>query len=404
MKLKIVIIFSFIIFFFTHSTLFADTDVNTDLKISGVIYFEWAYLTGFQPGPALSEQPTFTNTDEGISDQRNNTFRINRVYLNIKKNFSETFSFRITTDVDTVDRNDLYLKYAYIQYRNTFFDFFGLQIQIGKIGTPTVGHITAISDYRWIYNDFCNKWQNLLGGFGGDASADLGFNLKFSFFNLIHLTGSYTNGEGFKSSETTDGKAYHGLLSIAPNFGDTGTLYINGYFKYETDASSSSYSDLVTPLYLVNVGQGNEVYYGFGIAWKSDFIKTGVNYFIVKDNSYGTTGVVFGPNTEVGTRVQNNYHLLDCWVNINLGAFFESFPLLILGRYGNGMIQPSLVANNNSRMRTYLLAGGLGWQFNSHFRVAAYYERYAYDVGRITIGYRNPKAASNFYVKTEIKF
>ncbi len=91
MKLLKVSLFSFFIAAAMVSSLFAQVNpepekkgIDTSIKISGVIYTEYAYFTGLQPGSTFNTVPVQPDND-GISSNKNSTFRINRVYLNFKK-------------------------------------------------------------------------------------------------------------------------------------------------------------------------------------------------------------------------------------------------------------------------------------------------------------------------------
>jgi hypothetical protein len=365
--------------------------LDTSLKISGVIYTEYAHLTGLQPGSVFSQASTAPYTDEGISSAKNDTFRVNRVYINLRKNFTETLSMRVTTDVEASGAPTLYLKYAFFQYKDSFFDFLGVNLQGGLIGTPVIGLLDDISGCRWIYQNLLDKSANMLNGYGVDSSADYGARLALTFANMVTVTGAVTNGEGYKKNAggltDFDGMAYYGMINVNP----ISQLYISGFYRYE------EYKNRVSGYPGSDISDRG--YYGFGVAWKSDLIMAGAHYWLLWNNDRTSS-----PAGTVPPRVRKHYGLLEAYVMVNLGVVVPTVPLLIHGRYSDGVEQASLAGNSDIQRRTRMIAAGLGWAFNGNLRTLAYYERYAYDIGRIDPSYRNPKPASNFMVKCEVAF
>ncbi len=372
-------------------------EVDTSLKVSGVIYSEYSYSTGYQPGSAFAAQKVQPYSDEGISENKNSTFRVMRVYLNFRKNFSETLSMRVTTDVDTTAGalQSLYLKYAYFQYKDDFLGFLGLNFQAGLIGTPVIGFLDDYSASRWVYQNLLDKSANMLHGFTVDSSADLGAKLSLTFARMITLTGMVCNGEGYKkadgNSSAYDGMAYYGMISINP----ISELYINGYYRYEQTA----------PRGLPGSGISDKGYYGAGLAWKSDLINAGLNYWMLWNNDRASS--LTGSRTPT---IAKRYSLLYAYVMMDLSAVIPTVPILVHGRYSFGYENAGQAANSDTRYKTSLYAFGLGWKFSNNLRVLGYYERYVYSVGRLNTDptlatiYRDPKPASNFMIKCEVAF
>ena len=360
--------------------------LDTSLKVSGVIFTEYAYLTGYQPGSAWNQQIEDTGKYRGQNENQNSTFRVNRVYLNFRKNISETVSMRVTTDVEGSDTTalNLYLKYAFVQYQESFFGFMTVNFQFGLIGTPIIGLMDDISDCRWIYQNLYDKSANLLRGFGADSSADFGLRLSLTFANMVTVTGGVVNGEGYKKATETagsnfDGKAYFATLTVNP----IASVYINGFFRYEEDAADNT---------AASSGISSEVLYGFGAAYKSKLITAGVHAFYLWNN-----------DKSGAYRIHTSYMLAEAYVMANLGEVIPSVPLLIHGRYGYGIEYGNEISNGSEDYTTQMLAFGLGWQFVDGLRVLAYYETYMYD-RNTDVGYELPLDASNFMVKAEVKF
>ncbi len=299
---------------------------------------------------------------------------------------------RVTTDVDNTSGSapTLYLKYAFFQYRDVFFDFLGVNLQGGLVSTPMLGLIYDISDTRWIYQSLLDKSANMLNGFSMESSADYGVRLSFIFADMITLTGAVVNGEGFKKNagglSDYDGLAYYGMIVINP----VPELFLVGSTRWEEYRAKQD-----------NFGSdiSDKGYCGFGVAVKTALIRVGAFYWMFWDNDRQSS--LFGTRPPT---VRKSYSLFEWYLMMNMGAVVPTLPVLLHGRLSQGYENAGQAANSDVRRRTRMFAAGIGWAFNAHLRILAYYERYMYDVGRRAYGYRNPHPASNFMVKGEVAF
>ncbi len=346
---------------------------KNDLKIGGKIYAQYYY-----------ELQDSDNSD----DTAEKNFSVTRAYIKLKKNIGGPFSIHITADAlqlkssDSVDITDsggdaatvdvkpetpyydFFLKNAFIMGKE---DFGAVNItgNFGLIGTPIIGLSGKLSDYRWIYNDFIDKSKNLTGT-SIDTSTDLGLSVKADIMKIVTLTGAYCNGEGYKhvaEDARNSGKSVYGLVSITPFKG----LFLNGFIRNENKEVDNSAMEYT---------KKDSRYYGGGLALKSDILKAGFNY------------IPRAKNEEDGKKT-TDITLLDIWLHANFNSAV-GVPVLLLGRYAKG-------EDKKSDIKTTYIGGGLGYQFNKNFRVAAYYEEYKND------SFAEGKQ-KNVYIKTEAKF
>ena len=355
--LKIVLSLGLVLSFSSVSLFAKDSkkDEAGDLKIGGKIYLQW----------------------QDDLESNENTFGVTRAYLQLAKKLDEMFSIKVTADAihelpsdATVNDEEVtakssayefYLKNAYLKGANKIMDGLKYSFSIGMIGTPNIGLVDNMSDYRWIYNNYLDKSKDLLGT-SLDSSADLGVNLNLNIMKMVSVTGAITNGEGYKSTnDDSKGKAFYGMVSVNPfqlgedKKGDG--LFLNGFMRREDD--------------IVQDGDNLVEYYGAGVAWKSALIKAGGNYFWAKKKASDT-----------------KYTLVDCYANANLDSVIK-LPVLAMGRFAYGK------DNDNDDSKVTKIAGGVGYKFNKSFRTAVYYEKTRYET-----------TASNdmFYVKAEAKY
>ncbi|MCP4138047.1 MAG: hypothetical protein GY754_44195 [bacterium] len=320
-------------------------DKLSDLGLSGKMYIQY--------GAELS-----TSDDSN----KNSSFSIQRMYLQYKRDIGGPFSIKITTDVGQLDSTsgattvtsepyELYVKNAYVQLKQKM-GVVTLKSQLGMIGTPNIGKTDKMMDLRWVYNNYSIDKSKSIIGTSIDTSADLGFNLSLNIMKLVEVTADITQGEGYKeAAEVNDNKVIHAMVSITPIKG----LYINGFSKFGKVQSSDVKSN----------------YYGGGAAWKSDLIKVGANFLMAAVDTAAYTST-------------------EAWIHANLDPAIE-IPILIVGRFAYGK------NNDVDDTGNTIIGGGLGYQFNKHFRALAYFETNSSNAS-------GSKADSAIYAKTEAKF
>jgi hypothetical protein len=400
------------------------------VDLSALMYMEWAYFSGFKYTGSTtwgkvarwgflddaylrSGDPADIVPVERYNYKKNdNTFRMQRCYLTVKKRIGEIFSLRITTDIDPSSADLLYLKYGYVQLYKDFSTPVGpviVKAQFGKIGTPVIGITDKLSDLRWIGPNYLNNSKMVLNGKSFDDSADLGGLVSLSLFNLVTMEYTLTNGEGVKSdnNETYGGKAHTFLFSVNP-VDYIKELYVNFYFRLE-DTNKNKLTGTGTTS-IIYTGIERRGYYGVGAAWESDLIKVGGNFFMPEmqnSRSFWYDAALAPYFINFAVRHKLKYYLVDAWFNINLGAVTPA-GVLLLGRAAWGKELSSFAGNMKQPHETLVLGGGVGYQFSQYFRMVLYYETVRYKVEPFMNLHdrtkKNPTPNNNVYVKAEVKF
>ncbi len=400
-------------------------DIYKRLDIGVRLYLDWIGQWGHKDGSSFDRIPKGEPDPNGIKEKNNNSFRVQRAYIDIKYKINDILNARLTTDVDgkvspqksagdSTSAFHLYLKYAYLDAKKDFGPI-GLSFMGGMIGTPVVGLVDKISDYRWISQNYLDQSKNVLNGLSIDNSSDLGISASVRIFKYATFTGSFTNGGGYKNDESNSYKAVTYLATVNPVKG----VHISGFGRNE-----------ITDKYDYTGKKAKRSYYGYGVAYESNLIKIGFNHIFPYTRTVGLSSQ-FGfatPALYVYPVKNNGYMLLDAWLNVNLGAVAESVPLLITGRYVYGLqrgtYQKSIADPNCGKERSSMLyALGLGWQFNKHFRILLGGEWQTYQIKKdrllryaegttgteyygdtLYAGSREPHDSKRVYIKTEVVF
>ena len=230
-------------------------NAKEDTKISGKIFF-------------------FYYHDISKDDGKTNFFDFERVYLTYKKNLSERFNVRVTTDIGRIesmtelawetyqvtdthivddeslividsdtrenkriidDRLQLFLKLAYLEWQKLIPDG---SLILGLQGTPT----WKIHEEYWSYRGV-QKTAIDLNKLGSSADIGLGFKGKLNN-NRISYHFLLSNGSGYKHAEMDIYKKGHLRLIFNP----LEELTFSGYIDYEIKDSEKS--DLTSDLFL----------------------------------------------------------------------------------------------------------------------------------------------------------
>lgn len=403
------------------------------VDLSCLMYMEWAYFTGFKyTGTGSWGKVSRWGIDTGdylrgwvnpadligeeasdYSRKENNSFRLQRSYITVKKRLGEIFSAKITVDIDPKSSDFLYLKYGLIQFHKEFgtpIGPIGLKAQAGKIGTPVVGITNNLNDLRWIGKNYLQDSKIVLNGNTFDHSADLGGMVSLALFKMVTIEYMISNGEGVRSdhNETYAGKAHTLLVSINP-VDYLKNITVNFYGRWE-DTNKNRLDTTSGDIPIKYQGIDKRNYLGAGIAWYSDYLKAGVNFF-APEMQYSKTIFVYDPALPIpvqgySPRYRQRFLLIDSWLNFNLGAIVRPAPILIVGRLAWGRELKSLLANERRSNETLVLGGGMGYQFNEHFRIMLYYETIRYHVAMSLhdISKKDPTPNNNVYIKAEVKF
>ncbi|MEJ5363121.1 MAG: hypothetical protein WHV26_13775 [Spirochaetota bacterium] len=356
------------------------------LKKIAVVFIIWAIVTGY--GFAEESKPLVNISGVGYFDWKKdiqksdgseceNTFELNRVYVNFIKQFDEIWSLRVTTDIGQVESEStteyqedsgtdskvksktnnytVYLKFAYVQAAQQFSSV-GYVVKCGMVGTPLLNYVDEQSDYRWIQQNYFDNSKDLIAT-TVDYSADAGVRADVSFFKVVTITGAITNGEGFKHvSETDDGKAYYGMLTVKP-FEHFSLIAFNRYCITNDSDRLDNYTNNTA----------------FGAFYTQDVVKAGIVYAL--------------PIEETSDQ-KTKYRLIDSYLHIDL-SYVGSIPLLVAARFGYGK-------NTDTDNTTKIYSGGIGYRFSKDVRTIVYYQHKKDD--------SLSKADEVMYVKCGISF
>lgn len=395
------------------------------VDLSGLMYLEWAYFTGYKYkgtvdwtrvprwGIDITSYPTLAGSPPtNYSKKDNNTFRMQRAYLTLQKRIGDIFSVKITTDIEPTGQDFIYLKYGFVQLYKEFNTPLGsikLKAQLGKIATPVIGRIDYLSDLRWLGANYLNSSKFVLNGKSFDNSADLGGLVSLSLLNMVTIEYSFTNGEGYKfdDSEAYAGKSHTLMVSVNP-LDYIKELHVNFYGRWEDtnrnrlETTTSHTSDIRYS------GIDKRSYMGFGVAWYSDVIKAGLNFFMPEMQFSKTAFLYPVANFTTGytPRYVEKFYLIDSWVNFNLGGIVPTAPVLIVGRCAYGKELKSLLGNQRQSRETLIAGVGAGYQFSENFRMVLYYEWVNYNLSSTYKDptRKNPSPNNNVYIKAEAKY
>lgn len=163
----------------------------------------------------------------GATTAKDTGLGVDRFYLWLKYKIDDTWSAKITTDVNNeqgrtgvpgLKRNmNVFLKNAYIQ--GSFSPEFNLLV--GLAGTPWIPYEESLWKHRYVTNVFVD-------GYGYDDSADYGVALKGKFMNgLLGYSASIVNGGGYSNPSRTDSIDFSARLTLRPVEG----LDISGHYR-----------------------------------------------------------------------------------------------------------------------------------------------------------------------------
>ncbi len=387
MKKSVLFAWMFIFVFTLASAALAQGDnksVDTSLKVSGRLYMQW--------------YDTVTNRNE---EESVNSFELTRAYLIFAKDFDEVWGARVTLDAGNDNGEDtryqMYVKFAYLQARLAMGPGI-LTFRAGMIPLAVGDKINALSDYRWIadnyisgssvviYNDTAGKGLSL------DSTADLGVGMNLALGKIISLDLQATNGDGYKRTQekasstvaenADDGKAYMAMLTLRP----IDVIYILAYARYQETLDHEYRRD------------NFKAYAGGSVMYISGPVKVGVNVVAARASQKDVSAL---PDDDALVR---NYLVTDAFVHINL-AGITGVPILMAGRYAFGRtdFDEGYAANDGSRAEVTLWAVGLGWRFNEYIRFMAYYEdRNSVSDDIAALDWEEHDRV--FYVKNEVRF
>lgn len=387
-------------------------------ELNGQLFLQWAYKSGFDNSAGNSWNRAYRwgiNADYfptlsaalpmNYREKNNNTFTVQRAFIMIRKQLNDIFSAKVTIDADPAAANNAFIRHAFIQ---AHYDFGPVAIrgEIGKIATPVIGITDQLSDMRWVGKNALDNAKYYLNGRVFDTPADLGILYGMTILKMVNLQYTLTNGEGFQKDEIYKAKAHTVMLSINPSI-FIKEVYANFYGRWEdTNRNEYQLSTAGVPTFAYR-GISGSSYLGFGVAWKSDIVRFGINCFFPEQvvartvYPFSLTDVYQLPMP----RSRSHYILVDTWLNVDLGALTPANVLLV-GRCIFGREQKNFQVNLRRQHDTLLINAGVGYRVNKNLRFLLMYEHVYYWVqSRLTYPYqRDPTPNRNVYVKTEVQF
>ncbi len=408
-------------------------EIYKRLDIGAKFYIDWWMHWG-QNSNSFDHVTKYETNPSDTKTKNNNEFRINRALIDVKYKISDIFSARLTTDADltvtpTAASNaafHIYLKYAYIEAKKDF-GLVALSAAGGMIDTPIIGWIDKLSDYRWISQNYIDNSKAVLNNLTIDNSGDLGVRASIDLLKYVSLTGSFTNGNGYKANETNSYKAVSYMATVSPYKG----IYFSGFGRNNIDNK-----------YDYTGKKAKTEFYGYLAAYTSDLIKVGFTHAFVYNQTVGLTSA-FGsaltvPSIDVNLypMLKRGYRIIDSWLNFYLGAIVPEARLILAGRVAYGFqarTHQRLLTNIDfdKERKTVLYILGIGWQFNKNFRILVGGELQRYIVTKnktlrllqgnsgteffngaaidpalanVYVGSKNPNDAQRLYVKAEVVF
>ncbi len=404
-------------------------DIYRRLDIGVKIYMDWIGQWGHKDPSTFDKVGTSKKDPSSYREKNNNAFRITRAYLDVRYKINDILSARLTSDVDgqvtpAADSNaafHIYLKYAYLDAKKDFGPVW-ISATGGLIETPVVGTIDKTSDYRWISQNYIDQSKNIIGQ-SIDNSADLGVKVSFGVMKYLTLTGSFTNGGGYKKDESNSYKAFTYLAQVNP----VKELYILGFGRNE-----------ITDKYDYTGQKAKREYYGYGVVYSTDLIKVGMThvfpYFstVGMASKFNSAYLWDGAELYCYPKQRRGVMIIDTFFNFNLGPVVPKAPLLVTGRFVYGLQratdQKFYYDTEYRKERVSLLyALGLGWQFNRNVRILLGGEIQKYNIKKARelrylertsagtdwynaggnyyfAGSKDPKDTKRVYVKAEVTF
>lgn len=369
---------------------------DTGVNVSGKLYFQWRH--------------TIQNldSDNNYQEQENvSTFELTRAYIVLGYKIDDIWSVKVILDAgndgeadDTDTRYRVFIKNAYAQAAFGLLGT-GITFRFGVIPNPMFSLIYKVSDYRWIQDSYLSNVKVLIYRYDAgtssfkqgrslDYTADVGASLSINYRDVISVTGTATNGNGYKKTEETesdadgedDANAYSGMVTLTP----VPYLHLAGFYRYQGTQDEA-------------YGKDNYItYYGGMIAVSTVPVKIGVSY-ILGEYSYKIETSL--PDADP---MLYKYSVIDAFININFQQW-TGVPVLIAGSVGWGITEfdDGFATFNGYEAEVLILNGGIGYQFNKRVRMMAYYEnirRMSDDIDVLDPG----RDDRTFYIKSEVTF
>ena len=230
-KSSIILLLIILSFIFVKLNIYANekkndkNKLNENISLSTMIFAKYSFL-------ALNKG------EKG----NQNTFSINRAYIDLKGILDDGVGFRITTDAESNgdEYRKLFLKYTYGSYKA----FDHALFKFGLIETHWISYICSFSKYR-ILGKTINGERSI------QSSADLGFSLESGYknkedriFGIFDYHISLVNGMGFKKFEEMNDDLKNFLIRVGATFLDNKKIRFGVATGYILDFNKGTDEDL----------------------------------------------------------------------------------------------------------------------------------------------------------------
>jgi hypothetical protein len=327
------------------------------VDISGVLFLDYSYLM------ESKEKVADTKTE------KKHAFNLNRVYLTFNKKIDDMWSAKVTLDAGSVDGSNAFVKNAYVQMANNF-GAADLKVQAGLVGTPIIGLIDGLNGSRWIYQNYIDKAEDIIGQGIDVSSADTGVKADLNIMKMVNVTGMYSNADGYKVKTQDQDNTTKSLYSVV-NVTPFSALNIFGYYHWHDTAGKNS--------------ENYVSYIGGGVAWSDKTIKFGAAYTIRSGKA---------------ADIKEESKIMEFWANVNLQEF-TNMPVLLIGRYAMGTYEKKATTKLENKGSAMWI--GAGYQVNSNVQLALMYK--ANTLSKKSAGVKTSDLdESTLFAKSEIKF
>ncbi len=175
-----------------------------------------------------------------------NSFNIDRIFLNAKRNIGDDFSVRVTTDVDRQKSGEItadvggmtmpvtvqadskirpYVKFAYLEWKNAVP---GVKtIRFGAAPTPWTSHSLRFWGHRWVRKDFATQHKVL-------STSDIGVHAMGGFSEgLVNWQASVMNGTGTNAADSNASKTAQLRVTVNPASSSGGSMPVSAFVSYQ---------------------------------------------------------------------------------------------------------------------------------------------------------------------------
>ncbi len=331
------------------------------LKIGGVAYLHYDYK--------------ISDTNKANDDF--NQFKVDRAYFEVRKYFTKSNYFRLTTDIYQASNGsyNVRLKYAYLNWKLNNY----LQTEIG------LAHRAAIDwleHHVWLHRYMDKTFIEDSDGAHLIGSADVGIAFKGKVQKLGYLFGIY-NGEGYHGAEDDKhfGKSLEGRVNytLVPGF----TVGLHSTYIDNTNSPTHQQADRF-------------IFQPFAV-YKNKYFLIAAQYIYNKESNYYETATSKKSFTNYGWAINGDLYLKN-WIKL---------PTTLFARIGYWNFD-----NDWSKLKNYSTSAsdrtefiiGAEYRFNKYVRVGADWKHVKYQSEVKTLGGADRDYKDTLRLALEVKW